>query len=729
MKVKGYIPKKPIQDKPDLLGDIVAVHKLVDDLKDAKSTVEERIEQVETVIRETHETTAEIIGKMDIKVTEFEETAVQLIENIKNIPQLQGQPGKDADQVDTKALAQEVLSLIPEPQKIDEKKLKKDIIASLPDRKADLKIIQENIEIDPMSVIEKIMALPEEKRKKLQLGTDNISGLQQTIHAFQSQLGRGYLHGGGISEVIHDTTLTGKGTTTSPLSVVSAGTGTVTSVSVVSANGFAGTVATATTTPAITLSTTISGLLKGNGTAISAAVANTDFQSPIALTTTGTSGASTFNGTTLNIPNYANTTYTAGTGLTLTGTQFTIDSTVATLTGSQALTNKSVNGVVLVTGGSSTAYLSEDGTYSTPASGGSPGGMDTQIQFNDSGTFGGDAGLTFSKALLNFDYNGAGTGSFVAQAFSGGAILSADTNGITTVLGSTVNVTSSNNLNVNASSNLVLTGSSLFALNAGSNSAQLDFTTLTADRLFTFPDTAGTFALISDLPVFQTNATPNGNQSLLNLVAGTNITLTDDGIGGVTIDASGGGGGGSTTPYAETPSGTINSSNVTFTLANTPADSNGVVVILDGTVQYNGIDYSVSGATITFTTAPVTGSSIFAYYNTFTSSTPQIPQNSKSAAYTTVLSDAGKHIFHPSADTSARTWTIDSNANVAYPIGTTLSFVNQNAAGVITIAITSDTMRLAGSGTTGSRTLAANGIATALKITSTEWIINGTNLT
>jgi hypothetical protein len=53
--------------------------------------------------------------------------------------------------------------------------------------------------------------------------------------------------------------------------------GTVTSVSVVSANGFAGTVATATSTPAITLTTTITGLLKGNGTAISAAVANTDY--------------------------------------------------------------------------------------------------------------------------------------------------------------------------------------------------------------------------------------------------------------------------------------------------------------------------------------------------------------------------------------------------------------------------------------------------------------------
>jgi len=58
------------------------------------------------------------------------------------------------------------------------------------------------------------------------------------------------------------------------------GTGTVTSVSVVSANGFAGTIATPTTTPAITLTTSITGVLKGNGTAISAAVAGTDYVTP-----------------------------------------------------------------------------------------------------------------------------------------------------------------------------------------------------------------------------------------------------------------------------------------------------------------------------------------------------------------------------------------------------------------------------------------------------------------
>lgn len=65
--------------------------------------------------------------------------------------------------------------------------------------------------------------------------------------------------------------------TTADIPALAYGTGTVTSVSVVSANGLAGTVATATTTPAITISTSITGILKGDGTAISAAAANIDY--------------------------------------------------------------------------------------------------------------------------------------------------------------------------------------------------------------------------------------------------------------------------------------------------------------------------------------------------------------------------------------------------------------------------------------------------------------------
>lgn len=105
-----------------------------------------------------------------------------------------------------------------------------------------------------------------------------------------------------------------------------------------------------------------------------------------------------------------------------------------------------------------------------------------------------------------------------------------------------------------------------------------------------------------------------------------------------------------------------------------------------------------------------------------------IPQNSKSANYTTVMSDAGQEIFHPSSDANARTFTIDSNANVAYPIGTAIMFTNDSA-NAVTIAITSDTLVLEGAGTTGSRTLAQYGSAVAKKKTSTRWYISGTNLT
>jgi hypothetical protein len=103
-----------------------------------------------------------------------------------------------------------------------------------------------------------------------------------------------------------------------------------------------------------------------------------------------------------------------------------------------------------------------------------------------------------------------------------------------------------------------------------------------------------------------------------------------------------------------------------------------------------------------------------------------IPQNSQSAAYTLVAADAGKHIFHPSTDATARTFTIPASS-VAYPIGTTLTFVNMSAS-LVTIAITTDTMYQAATGSTGSRTLAQYGTATAMKLTSTTWIISGAGL-
>ena len=103
------------------------------------------------------------------------------------------------------------------------------------------------------------------------------------------------------------------------------------------------------------------------------------------------------------------------------------------------------------------------------------------------------------------------------------------------------------------------------------------------------------------------------------------------------------------------------------------------------------------------------------------------PINSQDEAYETVLADSGKTILHPVADDNARIFTIPANSSVAYPVGTVISFVNlQNT---VTIEITSDTMYLANDGDTGDRTLAEYGMASAMKVASTTWIISGSGLT
>ena len=109
-----------------------------------------------------------------------------------------------------------------------------------------------------------------------------------------------------------------------------------------------------------------------------------------------------------------------------------------------------------------------------------------------------------------------------------------------------------------------------------------------------------------------------------------------------------------------------------------------------------------------------------------------IPINSQSTAYTAVLADSGKVIFHPSTDANARTFTIPAASSVAYPLGTAITFINLTSQ-VVTIAITTDTMYLSSAGTTGSRSLAQYGSATAIKVSglssSGVWLISGSGLT
>lgn len=135
--------------------------------------------------------------------------------------------------------------------------------------------------------------------------------------------------------------------------------------------------------------------------------------------------------------------------------------------------------------------------------------------------------------------------------------------------------------------------------------------------------------------------------------------------------------------------------------------------------------FNTSSTTVNFAGA-ATALNIGTALGTTTLAGSWCPQNSQSAAYPIVAADANKHILHPTADNNPRTFTIPANGSVAFPIGTMLTFVNE--INVLSIAITTDTMTLMGAGTTGTRTLAANGIATALKIASTSWVISGTNL-
>jgi hypothetical protein len=115
------------------------------------------------------------------------------------------------------------------------------------------------------------------------------SGTTWASSAALTQYGVVYGGGAGAAPVATAAGTTGQVLTATtggaPTWATPAAGGTVTTVSVVSANGFAGTVANPTTTPAITLTTSITGLLKGNGTAISAAVVNTDYFAPSAPVT------------------------------------------------------------------------------------------------------------------------------------------------------------------------------------------------------------------------------------------------------------------------------------------------------------------------------------------------------------------------------------------------------------------------------------------------------------
>lgn len=99
-----------------------------------------------------------------------------------------------------------------------------------------------------------------------------------------------------------------------------------------------------------------------------------------------------------------------------------------------------------------------------------------------------------------------------------------------------------------------------------------------------------------------------------------------------------------------------------------------------------------------------------------------IPQNAQTGAYTLALTDAGKHISNTTGG-----FVIPANGSVAFPVGTAVVIFN-NSSSPQNISITTDTLRLAATTNTGTRTLAGYGVATLIKVASTVWVISGTGV-
>jgi hypothetical protein len=147
------------------------------------------------------------------------------------------------------------------------------------------------------------------------------------------------------------------------------------------------------------------------------------------------------------------------------------------------------------------------------------------------------------------------------------------------------------------------------------------------------------------------------------------------------------------------------------------------------TAASGNISLAPNGTTVL--TVATTG--IVANVSTTTTTTPAngvgyigLPVSSVTGTGTLTIVDAGKLVYVTAA---SQTVTIPANGSVAFPIGTAVTFIAGPSATTVSIAITTDTMYLGGTGTTGSRTLAAYGMATAVKVASTTWFINGTGLT
>jgi hypothetical protein len=248
------------------------------------------------------------------------------------------------------------------------------------------------------------------------------------------------------------------------------------------------------------------------------------------------------------------------------------------------------------------------------------------------------------------------------------------------------------------------------------------------------------FGQIANTPLFMNTArilgrTTAGNSFIEEISIGSGLSLSAG-----TLSATGGGGtvtsvalSGGTTGL--TVSGSPITTSGTITLDGTLAVANGGtgattltgVVIGNGTGAFTAKTNPAGAFVGTTDTQTLTNKTLEASNSVNDTGTIAatsvgfrgIPQESKTSAYTLALADAGKHISITTGGV-----TIPANGSVAFPVGTTIVLYN-NSSSTQSIAITTDTLRLAGTATTGTRTLAQRGVATCIKVASTEWVITG----
>jgi hypothetical protein len=387
--------------------------------------------------------------------------------------------------------------------------------------------------------------------------------------------------------------------------------GTVTSVSVITANGFAGTVANSTTTPAITLTTTVTGLVKANGSALSAAVAGTDYVAPGAITTSGLTMATARLLGRTTASSGAVEEITVGTGLSLSVGSLTntAPDQVVSLTGGTAIsisgtypsftiTNTAPDQIVSLTGAGTTVVT---GTYPsfTITSSDQYGGTVTSVSVVTANGFAGTvANASTTPAItLTTSVSGLvkGNGTALSAAIAGtdyvapGAYTSS---GLTMATARLLGRTTASS----GAAEEITVGTGL-SLSAGSltNSSPDQTVVLTAGTGISISSAYPNFTITNSAPDQTVSLTGAGTTVVTGTYPNFTITSNDQYTGTVTsVGLSGG-----TTGLSVSGTNPITTSG-TFTLGGTLVVANGGTgaTTLTGYVKGNGTSAFTASATI-----------------------------------------------------------------------------------------------------------------------------------